>query len=197
MQNKLLQNLTFSFIFVFSLLITRCVYAQQTDMLNNKANFWKKVRFGGGLGLSFGDFTNITIAPSAIYNFNEYFSGGIGLLGSYVSAKDRYKATIIGGSLISLFNPVKEIQLSLELEQLHVNATIQNTFATFGQNAMYDPSQIETSYEIKNNFYTTALFVGGGYNFGGVTVGGKYNLLFDKNKSAYSTAFMPFVRVYF
>ena len=175
---------TYAFYFVLSTISLNpfnTVTAQQANQLPVKSAFWGKVQFGGGLGLSFGDFTNITVAPAAIYNFNKYVAAGLGLQGSYVSARESYKSTILGGSLIGLFSPLQEVQLSVEVEQLNVSASAQ----ALGAN------------EIKTNFWTTAVFVGGGYNTGNVTIGGRYNLLFDKNKSAYSTAFMPFVRVFF
>ena len=155
--------------------------AQPAAQLPVKSAFWEKVQFGGGLGLSIGNFTNITVAPAAIYNFNKYVAAGVGLQASYVSARETYKSTILGGSLIGLFSPLPAVQLSVEVEQLNVSARFQQLGTT----------------ELSNNFWTTAIFVGGGYNTGNVTVGGRYNLLFDANKSAYSTAFMPFVRVFF
>jgi hypothetical protein len=56
-------------------------------------------------------YTDLTLAPSAIYNFNEYFSAEF-LLGTYVSSKNYYNSLHYGGSLVTLFNPIEEIQLS-------------------------------------------------------------------------------------
>src|SRR5690606_5762885 len=93
-----------------------------------KSDFWKKVRFGGAFGLNIGTgFTDITIAPSAIYEVNEYFATGIGLQGSYIKVNPKnsdligYKAYTYGGSYIAIFNPVEELQLSAEIEQLRIN----------------------------------------------------------------------------
>ena len=83
-----------------------------------------------------------------------------------------------GGSVVSLFNPIPEIQLSTELEQLRVNVNLD------GSNSN------------SQNYWNTALFVGAGYRSGNVTIGARYNVLDDKN-SIYGSAFMPFVRVYF
>jgi hypothetical protein len=39
------------------------------------------VQFGGGVGLGFGsNYTDISLAPSAIYNFNEYVALGLGAI---------------------------------------------------------------------------------------------------------------------
>lgn len=163
---------------------SECTFAQvQTpEPLSTKSYFWKKVQFGGGIGLSVGSgFTDITLAPNAIYNFNNYVSLGAGLQGSYVSLKDNYSSAIYGASLITLFNPIEVVQLSVELEKVRVNQTInQNT----GNN-------------IKNNFWNTGLFLGAGYRVENVTVGARYNVFYNKNDFVYSEALMPFVRVYF
>ena len=42
--------------------------------------FWKNVQIGGDLALGLGSgYTDISIAPSAIYNFSEYAALGVGL----------------------------------------------------------------------------------------------------------------------
>jgi len=144
-------------------------------------NFWNKVSFGGGLGVGFGsNYTNIVVAPSAIYNFNEYFAAGLGLQGSYVRDKNFYESYMYGPSLIVLGNPIPEIQLSAELEQLRVNVD-------------YDD---ELKFQ-DDNFWNTALFLGIGYRTNNITLGVRYNVLHDSDKNVYSDALMPFVRVYF
>jgi len=165
-------------LFVFS----TSIIAQQKPLPKAKTNaFWERVNFGGGFGLSIGNnFTNITIAPSGIYNFNDYFALGTGLQYSYLKEKNSYSSNVFGASLIGLFSPIEEIQLSLEVEEINVN----NNYIDLGGN-------------YNRNFWNTGLFVGGGYREGGVTVGARLNLLFDRNKDIYGSAFMPFVRVFF
>jgi hypothetical protein len=41
------------------------------------------------------------------------------------------------------------------------------------------------------------MYVGAGYRTNNVTLGFRYNLLFDKNIDLYGDAFMPFIRVFF
>ncbi|MEZ4853283.1 hypothetical protein [Flavobacterium sp.] len=153
----------------------------QSKMQPQKSKFLDKVQFGGGLGLNFGNnSTNITVAPSAIYNFNQYVSAGLGVQYSYVKQKDFYDSHIYGGSLIALFNPIREIQLSTELEQLRVNNSYD---VNFGGGS--------------DNFWNTALFLGAGYRTNNVTIGARYNVLYKDGDNVYGNAFMPFVRVYF
>ena len=166
-------------LFLFALLLIGIGVSAQEK--SSKSDFWERVQFGGGLGLGIGSgYTDIMVAPSAIYNFNNYFAAGIGLQGSYVKVKNSYDSFLYGGSVITLFNPIDEIQLSAELEQLRVNST----FNYLGS-------------EFEDNFWNTALFFGAGYRTENVTIGVRYNVLHDKDRLGYSEAFMPFVRVYF
>ena len=105
---------------------------------------------------------------------------GAGVVGSITNYKNHYTTGIVGISVISLFNPINNVQLSAEIEQLRVNTQIQ---------LIPNP--------ITNNYWNTGLYVGAGYRKGNITLGARYNLLFDKDKSMYSDALMPFVRLYF
>ena len=82
--------------------------------------------------------------------------------------------------MIVLGNPIPEIQLSAELEQLRVNTSYGNSFNS-----------------AKDNFWNTGLFLGAGYQTNNVTIGLRYNVLHNDNRNVYSEAWMPFVRVYF
>jgi long-subunit fatty acid transport protein len=157
-------------------------YGQTQQDVKPKSDFWNHVQFGGGFGIGLGSgYTDVTLAPSAIYNLNDYISIGAGLQGSIVSQKDFYSSAIYGVNVITLFNPVEEVQLSIELEQVRVNNTFRNP----------------TTGTIKDNFWNTGLFVGAGYRMENVTIGMRYNLLFNKDKNVYTDAVMPFIRVYF
>ncbi|MFY0482574.1 hypothetical protein ACI6PS_08205 [Flavobacterium sp. PLA-1-15] len=157
-------------------LFSSFAYAQNNPL--DQGDFWSRVRFGGGLGLGIGSgYTDIMVAPSAVYDFNEYFSAGLGLQGSYVKSRNFFESYIYGASVIGLFNPINEIQLSAELEQVRVNLTYDNEF--------------------KENFWNTALFLGAGYRAENITIGVRYNVLHDEDRNVYNDAFMPFVRIYF
>jgi len=171
-----------SLLFVFILLSHFEILAQQTPENESKSNFWKNVQIGGGLGLGFGSgYTNIAIAPSAIYNINQYVSVGAGLQYSYLKQRDYYNSSLYGGSVIGLFNPIEQVQLSVELEQLRANVKTDGTLYT----------------GVSDNFWNTGLFFGAGYRAGNVTIGARYNVLFQEDKGVYGDAFIPFVRVYF
>lgn len=177
MKVRILNHIT-KIVFVVSLFVfSDSVKAQE----NEYTDFWSRVHFGGGLGIGFGsNYTNIALAPSAIYDFNQYISAGIALQGSYVRDKNFYESYMYGPSLIVLGNPIPQIQLSAELEQLRVNVDYDDDLGF--------PN---------DNFWNTALFLGAGYRTNNVTLGVRYNVLHDSDKNVYSDAFMPFVRVFF
>ncbi|MBR9845478.1 MAG: alpha-ketoglutarate decarboxylase [Algicola sp.] len=152
-------------------------FSQNEDTAND---FWNHVRFGGSLGLSFGDgFFSGTIAPSAIYQFNSKFATGVGLNATYNKQDNFFKSTILGASVIGLYNPVREFQVSAEFEQLNVNRK-------------FDDPVFEN-----DNYWYPALFMGIGYSNRNVTFGIRYDLLYNREKSIYVDPYMPFVRVFF
>lgn len=151
------------------------------DGQNINYETYPKVRFGGGIGLSFGSgYFSGTLAPSAIYQFNEQFALGMGLSGTYSSLKDRYTSTIVGASVIALYNVIPEIQLSAEFEELNVT----RKYEYYGVNST-------------ENYWYPGLFLGVGFHTGNVAVGIRYDVLYDREKSIYADAYVPFVRVYF
>lgn len=166
----------FAFLLVF---ISNSLLAQNSFQ-QDTPNFWNNVRFGGGLGLSFGDgFFSGSVSPMAIYDVNQFFSAGLGLNATYNKRKNFYKSTILGASVITLFNPIREIQLSAEYEQLNVRRNWDD---------------INTNDQ---NYWYPALFLGAGYRNGNITFGIRYDVLYNDSKSIYADAWIPFVRFYF
>lgn len=181
MKKSAFKRVSKSILLITILFICNNLLAQQQPYESKfRSDFWNHVQFGGGLGLGFGSgYTDISISPSAIYNFNEYFALGLGVQYSYIKQRDFYASHLYGGSVIALFNPINEVQLSAELEQLRVNINMEG----FNSNSQ--------------DYWNTGLFLGAGYRSGNVTIGARYNVLQNDTKSPYSDAFMPFVRVYF
>jgi len=166
---------------VFSVFFTTLSFSQD-NLPNQKSDFWKHVRFGGGFGLSTGsNFFSATLAPNAIYQFNSQLGLGIGLNATYNRQKNAYKSTIFGGSVIGIYNPINEIQLSSEFEALNVNRKFEGNLSNLDD----------------DNYLYPALFLGAGYRTNNVTFGIRYDVLYDEDKSIYANAWMPFVRVLF
>ncbi|WP_246124465.1 alpha-ketoglutarate decarboxylase [Bizionia gelidisalsuginis] len=166
------------FLFCFSLFFG--VANAQFAHIDATVDFWDRVRFGGGLGLSTeSGFFSASVSPSAIYEFNPMFGLGVGLSGTYTNRKNFYKATVFGSSLIGLFSPIQELQLSAEFEAFLVTRNFDNPL-------------------FKNDqYWYPALFLGVGYRTQNVTVGIRCNVLYNGDKSIYANAWMPFIRVYF
>jgi len=183
MNKNQISNVFKSFFVILTVLFSGYSMAQEISAVDDTTNFWDKVQFGGGLGLGIGSgYTDISVMPSAIYNVNEIVAVGVGLQFGYLSSKNYYDSFVYGGSVITLVNPIPEIQLSAELEQVRVNTD-------------YDANNFRPSYS--DNFWNTALYLGAGYRTGNVTVGARYDVLLNDERSLYGSAFMPFVRVYF
>ncbi|OXA92717.1 hypothetical protein [Flavobacterium hercynium] len=182
--NKNLISIVFrSFLMIFTLLLSGYAEAQENIATENTVNFWDRVQFGGGLGLGIGSgYTDITVSPSAIYNVNEIVAVGAGLQFGYLASKNYYNSFVYGGSLITLVSPIPQVQLSAELEQVRINTD-------------YKATNVRPAFS--DNYWNTALYLGAGYRNGNVTIGGRYDVLFNDKKSLYGSAFMPFVRVYF
>ena len=144
------------------------------------SDFWGRVRYGGALGLGFGNNTlNITAAPAAIYPVNEHVALGSNISFNYAKfGEDRF--TAYGAGLLAYFTPVRSLQLSSEFEQLRIHRRYFFNAA-----------------EIREEYWLPVLFLGIGYNTGPVTVGIRYDVLYDDNRSIYADPWVPFIRVFF
>lgn len=148
---------------------------------SQQETFWSKVSFGGNvaIGFSSGSFSGV-VEPRAVYNFNDKFATGFGINFGYTDA-DNFTATNYGVSVLSFYNPINEIQLSTEFQQMGVSRTIE----------------IPGEEKLKDDYWYPALFVGAGYRMGNVSVGLRYDVLYDEDKSIYATAYIPFFTVFF
>ncbi|CAM4174222.1 hypothetical protein ZORO111903_05280 [Zobellia roscoffensis] len=141
----------------------------------------KRLRFGCGFGLSFVGGTNIALSPNLMYSLSNKVSLGVGLQGSYTSIKDLQKTTTFGGNIISQYQPIEKLMLLLEFAQLKVNTTTETV-----------TGDIETDY------WDSALFIGAGLNITkNIAIGAKYNVLYDKDESVYTSPILPFVNIAF
>lgn len=173
----LMKNL---YLFLSFIAINYNVFSQSS--LNTKtiqsSIFWEELEWGGSGGVAFGsDFTNISLAPAAIYPLNSIVSIGIGLTGSYVEQRKLATSLMYGASFLTLIHPLEEVQFSLELEQLRIH---------------FNPEHLP-----KQSFWNTALFVGFGYRQDHFVMGLRYNVLHRPQDGFYSEAWMPFIRAFF
>ena len=156
-------------------------YSQEA-IPKQKSQFWQHVQFGGGIGLSFGsNFFSGTIAPSGVYRFNEKFATGVGLNMSYSTEKNYYESYTLGTSILGLFNVIPQLQLSAEFEQLYINRNWNE----------------RTTPYLDESYFYPGLYLGAGFSTGPVTMGIRFDVLYDSEKSLYGNAYNPFVRFYF
>ena len=164
---------------ILFLFFTTILLAQDpTNSPKPPSEFWKHVQFGGGIGLSFSSgYTDIFLAPSAIYNFNPVVALGAGLNLNYVSSNNYFSSFVYGISTIVLVSPIPQIQFSAELNQSRVNYE-EEGFSNYSE-----------------DFWSTSLILGAGYRTGNVTFGIGFNVL--QNDRYDTEPFVPFVRAYF
>ena len=180
-----MKTISRSFFCTLALVLIGLVFTQSLCAQGGRSGFWGDVQYGGGVGLGISrDYTNVLVAPSAIYPINDYFAAGVGMMGSFVNSKNNfaesYSSKILGGSLIGLVNPFENVQLSGELEQMHVQQQIT-----------------ANNLQLKDDFWNTALFLGVGFRSENLTIGVRYNVLFDEKDRIYADPYMPFIRLYF
>ena len=167
-------------LFLFSLSLLTAQNNDLDTLKKEKSVFWQKVHFGGGIGLNFSNgYSYAALSPTGLYQFNDQFGLGVGLNANYSKHKNDYEATVLGGSIIGIFKPIRELQLSTEFEEN--NVAYKNLIS-----------------DAKSNYWQPALFLGAGYSIGDFgAIGLRYDVLYNDKKSPYGTAFLPFVRVYF
>ena len=165
-------------ILIFALTYFSAVSQESSGLPKNKSDFWKNVQFGGGLGLNISSgYTDVFLAPSAIYNVNSIVAFGAGLNFNYVASSNYFSSLTYGVSTLVLINPIPEIQFSVGLNPSRVNYEEKN-FGNYSE-----------------NFWDTSLILGAGYRNGNVTIGIGYNVL--QNDRYDAEPFVPFVRAYF
>lgn len=172
-----MKNKSFIFIIILCTAISSSSFSQTLNT-NRNSTFIENVRFGGGVGLNFGNnFFSGTLAPFALYQVNTYIMSGVGLNMTYASFSND-ELFVYGGSIINIINPIEQFQFSVEFEQLRINRSFNDG-------------------TLEENYWYPALFLGLGYTSGPVTFGIRYDVLYDEDKSIYANAYMPFVRILF
>ena len=145
--------------------------------------------FGGNLGLSFWNGgTDILLAPKAYYNVSPKFLAGFGLTYIYSSYKDsfgKYSQNSFGPSVMGAFRPIPYLQLSAEYEGLQTNG--DGTVYILGSN------NVKSDYSYWNN----AIYLGASFVSRNVSFGIRYDVLYDANRSVYSSAWSPVIGFYF
>lgn len=167
------------------------IYAESSEQVNSKTttynpNFQNSNQyfesywgFGGSLGFSFwSDGTDILIAPKAFYNISPILKTGFGLTyiySDYETNFSSYKNNSFGGSLFFAVRPINFIQISAEYEGL----------------------QTYRSGTFDDEYWNNSIYLGLSLISGRVSFGLRYDVLYDNQKSPYSSAVNPVIGFYF
>ena len=166
-------------LFIISLTLSNATFAQdyQNQTINNN---W---RFGGGLGLSFGNngYFGFNVSPSVGYMVANNLE--LGATAGYQYAKDDY-------SKLNLFNVGPYINF-FPIENIFLRA---NYMYYTGKQKFDDRTPYYNSvYEA--NLDESALWLGAGYQSSGPVrfqAGVMYNVLYKENESIFSSGLQPF-----
>jgi hypothetical protein len=132
-----------------------------------------KLFVGGGLGLAFGTYTIVNVAPLVGYRFSELFAAGVGVNYSYYGYNDgywNYKQSYVGMSIFGRVYPVRQFFIQVEPQENYMWYT-QSGIGT---------NQGLPSYQI--NQFVPSLLLGGGAAIptggnGAITISVMYDVL--------------------
>ena len=119
----------------------------------------EKLFVGGNFGLTFGDYTLISISPQIGYRFTDFVSAGVGLNLQYIQVKEKYtngelyrKSTqgVTGLSVFGRLYPIRQFMIQVQPEMNYI----------FGNETYYDTNP-EQEYKLDAQI-VPSLLVGGG-----------------------------------
>ncbi|HJD87395.1 hypothetical protein NZD85_06445 [Empedobacter stercoris] len=166
-------------LFIISLTLSSTIYAQ----INQNQPFNNNWRFGGGLGLSFGNngYFGFNVSPSVGYMIANNLE--LGATAGYQYAKDDY-------AKLNLFNAGPYVNF-FPVENLFLRANYMYYTGKQKYNERYN-------YNYETNLDESALWLGAGYQSSGPVrfqAGVMYNVLYKENESIFSSGFQPFMGV--
>ncbi len=177
-----MKNILF-FLLTF-LMISHGIAQKKEPETKNEIKKERKWRFYGGMGFGFvtgggSDVFYIQVQPGILYKLTNKWEAGAGLYYSYYTYREingKVQSNIYGGNLLTTYQPVKQLETSLEFQYLFLNQKYLNQL---------------TKREVPS------LFIGLGYRMPHAVIGFKYDLLYRENNGISPSAFQPFVRIYF
>jgi len=128
-----------------------------------------RLTFGGGVGVQFGDYTLVNVAPQVGYDFNKYLNAGAGFTYTYYSNKYdswREKNSYLGFNLYGKVYPIPYVVLMVQPEINRMWRTLE-----------YRP----THKKNKEEEFVPVVLVGGGVRLGPITAMIQYDVVQDEN----------------
>jgi hypothetical protein len=157
---------------IIMICILQAIKAQEPE---GKGGFDKSKLFvGGNLGLAFGTYTIINVAPMVGYQFTPVFAAGVGINYSYYGYNDgyyKYAQSYTGMSLFGRVSPIPQFFLQVQPEVNYI----------WGTQTPTNGNQGLPTYKIPTQFVPSLLMGGGaaiptGPN-GAITISVMYDVL--------------------
>lgn len=121
-----------------------------------------KFFFGGNLGLSFGSYTYIELAPLAGYKITPRLWAGLGPKYMYLKQRDYYETSIYGMKAFATFTVFKDLSETLNIGIGDIFIHVENEVLSLEQ-IYFDPNNL-VYYKGERNWHNIPL-VGGGMRF--------------------------------
>jgi hypothetical protein len=131
----------------------------------------RKLTFGGGIGLQFGDYTLVHVAPQVGYNFSGKFNAGAGFTYTYLSYDENAYNTSVsynyfGFNTYARFYPIPYLILQVQPEIGRIWTSSE---------------RMRDGTTQKANYMTPSCLLGGGLRMGLLTAMLQYDIIQDKN----------------
>lgn len=150
-----------------------------------------KFFFGGYLGLSFGSYTYIELAPIVGYKITPRLSAGLGPKYMYIKESNFYETSVYGLKALALFAIFKDLNKTINLGIGDIFAYVEN-----------ETLNIEPIYLTNNGYvkgergWVNITLVGGGLRFPmGARAGLSIILLWDVSQNPYYNYSNPELRI--
>ena len=169
-------------LFIFSLTLSTLAFSQVSQNQSIENNW----RFGGGLGLSFGNnsYFSFNISPSIGYMVANNFEVG-GIAGYQYGKDDYYKQNLFNVGPYINFYPIENIFLRANYMYYTGKQKYENSSPFYNSVSEIDIDE-------------SALWLGAGYQSSGPVrfqAGVMYNVLYKENESIFSSGLQPFMGV--
>ncbi len=193
------------YLFIF-LMLSACISAiaqyeypdksgESVDGKQKKKGWYKESKFffGGYLGLSFGTYTYIEIAPIAGYRITPRLSAGLGPKYMYIKESNYYETSIYGIKAFTQFSIFKNINETINIGIGDLFAYVENESLNI-KPMYYDP--YSNSYHGGKRGWVNITLLGGGLRFPlGERAGFSILILWDISQNPYYSYSNPEIRL--
>ena len=204
------------YLFIF-LLLSTCIsaiaqyeYPDENEESDNgkkkqKTGWYRdsKLFFGGNLGLSFGTYTYVEVAPIVGYRITPRLSAGLGPKYMYIKESSYYETSIYGVKTFALFSIFKNLNETINIGIGDIFVYAESEFLNVEPGRLVDyyssvpPYQyLYSVYEKDPRRWLNVTLIGGGLRFPlGARAGFSILVLWDVTQSPYYSYSNPELRI--